>query len=226
MSELSPALATALAGDRPLVFGAVRLGLPGGVVRLLDGAGVLTIGSETYTGRDATWGVLDTIKGLSDTTADSAPSVSIGMIPATGLALSTMLDPALQGSTVLVMIGVANPATGALIDTYTLFSGQLDVPTVTWGANDRRVEFKCSSIAERLFAVEEGLRLSDASHQNFWSGELGLAFVTGVENSVAWGQQLDTSADKIRTDQGGAYGSTADSLGGWGNIAGRNVSWQ
>jgi hypothetical protein len=220
MSELSPALATALAGDRPLVFGAVRLSLPGGVVRLLDGAGVLTIGGETYTGRDAQWGVLDTIKGLGDSTADSAPLVSLGLIPSTTLALSTMLDPAMQGSSVLIMIGVANPATGAVIDTYTLFSGQLDVPTVTWGANDRRVEFKCSSIAERLFAVEEGRRLSDAFHQSVWPGELGLAFVTGVENNVPWGQQLNTSADQNRTDQGGQYGSTADSLGGFGRYSG------
>lgn len=214
MSELSPALATALGGDRPLVFGAVRIAMSGSVVRLLDGAGVLTIGGETYTGRDANWGVLDTIKGLGDSTADSAPLVSLGLLPSTTLALSTMLDPAIQGSSVLIMIGVANPATGTVIDTYTLFSGQLDVASVTWGTNDRRVEFKCSSIAERLFAVEEGRRLSDAFHQSVWPGELGLAFVTGVENNVPWGQQLNTSVDQNRTDQGGQYGSTAGSLGG------------
>ena len=79
-------------------------------------------------------------------------------------------------------------------------AGELDVPTVTWDANDRRLEFKATSIAERLFATEEGKRLSDAFHQKVWPGELGLAFVTDVETYVPWGQKLDTSAVETRTN--------------------------
>lgn len=200
MSELSPALATALAGERPLVLGAVRLALPGGTVRLLDGSGALIVDGEAFVGRDESWGVLDTIKGLSDSSGDNAPAITVGMIPSGDLALATMLDPALQGSEVLIAIGAADPATGLLIDSYELFAGEIDTATPTWGEHDRRVDIRCTTIWERLFTVEEGRRLSDAFHQSVWPGELGLAFVTGVENPVAWGQQLETSADAIRTD--------------------------
>ncbi|WP_010186021.1 hypothetical protein [Sphingomonas sp. PAMC 26605] len=201
MSELPPVLAAALRGERPLLFGCVEINLPGYDLMLLDGSGQLMVGNRLFVGRDPTWGVLDTIKGLSDTLDDQAPSISLGLIPSTDVALARLIDPALQGSTVTIAMGCVDMWTGTAVSApYVLFVGELDVPTVSWDANDRRLEFKATSIAERLFATEEGKRLSDAFHQKVWPGELGLAFVTDVETYVPWGQKLDTSAVETRTN--------------------------
>lgn len=206
MSELPPALAAALRGERPLLFGSVEINLPGYDLLLLDGAAevIVPLAGRKFVGRDPVYGVLDTIKGLSDSLGDQAPSVTLGLIPASDTALSQLIDPAVQGSTVTIAMGCIDISTGLVVsDSYVLFAGELDVPTVTWDSNDRRLEYKVTSIAERLFATEEGRRLSNAFHQKVWPGELGLAFVTDVETYVPWGQKLDTRAVETRTNNSG-----------------------
>ena len=201
MSELPPALAAALRGDRPLLFGCVTINLPGYDLRLLDGSGQLMVGANLYVGRDPTYGVLDTIKGLADTLGDTAPAVTLGLIPSTTASLAALLDPGVQGSPVTIAMGCVDISTGTAVSApYVLFTGELDVPNVTWDANDRRMEYKVTSVAERLFTTEEGRRLSDAFHQKVWPGELGMAFVTDVETYVPWGQKLDTTVLETRTN--------------------------
>ncbi len=209
MSELSPALAAALRGDRPLLFGAVAINLPGYDLLLLDGAGELMIGGRKFVGRDPVYGVLDNVKGLADSIGDTAPTLTLGLIPPSTGALSDLLSPDVQGSQVTVSIGCIDIATGLVVPApYVLFSGELDVPTLNWGTRDRRLDYKVISVADRLFNIEEGRRLSDAFHQSVWPGELGLAFVTDVETTVPWGQALNTSAIETRTNLPSMGGST------------------
>lgn len=209
MAELDPALAAALAGERATIFGAVEINLPDYDLLLIDGAAEVPIGGRTFVGRDPTYGVLDTIRGLSDKIDNQAPVITLGLIPASDAGLGALLDPAVQGSPVIISIGALDMATGLPIGApYVLFSGELDVPTVNWAANDRRLEYRIGSVFERLFATEEGRRLSDSFHQLVWPGELGLAFVTGVEAYVPWGQKLDTSAIETRTNMPGLGGIT------------------
>lgn len=224
MSELDPALFAALQAPRLILFGAVEIVMPARTVRLLDGSAETVIAGESYIGRDPEWGVLDTIKGLNDSNGDNAPAPTIGMIPADDLALAAMLDPALQGSPVTIMVGVLSPATGLPIgECYAPFTGELDVATVKWGLNDRRVDFRCAGIGDRLFATEEGRRLSDAFHQEVWPGELGLAFVTDVESKIDWGQASKSSAEAIRTNlPGPGLGLGGGSFGGGSLFSGRS----
>ena len=194
MSELSPGLAAALEQDRVLLVGAIEMVLPSHTVRLLDGSGQVMIGGHLYSGRDAAWGVVDSVKGITESTGDTAPAITLGMIPASDTALADMLDPALQGSAVTVMLCAVSPITGTVLgDPYVLFLGELDVPTLKGGERDRRVEIKVTSVAERFFALEEGRRLSSSFHQSVWPGELGMDFVTGVEVTIPWGQKAQTS---------------------------------
>lgn len=209
MSELSPQLAAALRGDRPLLVGLVEINLPGYDLLLLDGAAQIMIGNRKFVGRDATYGVLDTIKGLADSIGDKAPAVTLGLIPPGSASLAALLDPAVQGSPCTISVGCVDIRTGLIIpDPYVLFAGELDVPTVKWAPNDRRLDYKVTSIAERLFATEEGRRLSDAFHQKTWPGELGLAFVTDVESTVPWGQKLNTTVIETRTNLPSMGGTT------------------
>jgi len=201
MAELHPDTFAALSGPRPTLFGAVELLLPSGPIRLLDGSYQLVVEGNLFTGRDPNWGTLDSIKGLSDSTGDQAPSVTLGMVPAGDFALALMVDPTLQGSVVNVLVGAVNAVSGLLIgEVYTCFTGELDVPTVSWDNNDRRVEFKVGSTADRLFMVEEGRRLASAFHERVWPGEKGLDLVTGVEITVPWGQAIDANAVSTRSN--------------------------
>lgn len=198
---LDPALASALAGTRVTMFGAVEIALPGYDLCLLDGAGVITFGGRTFVGRDPVYGVLDSIKGLADQMSDQAPQVTLGLIPASTAALSTLLDPAAQGSAVTISIGAVDASSGAVVGVpYPLFVGELDVPTLTWDANDRRLEYRIGSYAERLFMVEEGRRLSTAFHQSVWPGELGLDHCTSVEQTIAWGQNVNNTVVYTRSN--------------------------
>lgn len=220
MAELDPQLLAELQKDRLILFGAVELILPSKAVRLLDGAAETVIEGETYYGSDPDWGALDFVKGLSDSNGDNAPAPTLGLIPASTLSLSTMVDPALQGSSVRIMLGAMDRASGLPIGAmYVPFVGELNVPTVKWDKNSRRVEFSLSGIGERLFAVEEGRRLSDSFHQAVWPGELGLAFVTDVERTVVWGQAGKGTPDAIRSNYGG-YGGFGGGGGGGGGYGG------
>lgn len=216
MSELDPALFAALQAPRLLFFSAVEIITPEDEIRLLDGSAETEIEGQRYFGSDPDWGVLSYAKGITDSDGDSSPAPVLGMVPSSLIALDRLLDPALQGSSVRIMIGVMDRLTGLPIGTmYEPFTGELDVPKVKWDRNSREVEFTLAGIGERLFQVEEGKRLSDAFHQTVWPNELGLAFVTDVETSVPWGAAPKGSPDAIRSNQyGGAPGFGSDSGGG------------
>lgn len=201
MSQLSPLLSAALAESRVMLFGAVRVALPGYTIRLLDGSGALTIGGELYQGRDASYGTLDTIEGIEEDMGDNAPTLTIGLIPATDAALAALIDPAVQGSEIQIMVGAVSMATGQPVGTpYQVFVGELDVPTIAWGENDRRLEYRVNSVGERFFQIEEGRRLSSAFHQSVWPGEKGLDHCTDVEITLAWGQAVDNSVVYTRSN--------------------------
>ena len=112
MAELPPALAAALRGDRPLLFGSVEIALPGYDLLLLDGAAELMIDGRKFVGRDPIYGVLDTVKGLADSLGDKAPAVTLGLKVQGDTALATLLDPAVQGSAVTIAVGAVDPWTG------------------------------------------------------------------------------------------------------------------
>lgn len=201
MARLPAAMVSALAMGRVLFFGAVRIALPEYTICLLDGAGVLTINGETYRGKDPTYGVLDTIDGLEDSAGDDAPNVKLGLIPASDAALASLIDPAVQGSAVQIMVGVVDFSTGQPVATpYAAFLGELDVPTVDWDMVDRRLEYSVVSVAERMFQLEEGRRLSSAFHQKVWPGEKGLDYCTDVEIVLAWGQKVDNTVVYTRSN--------------------------
>lgn len=189
MTELSAGLAAALAADRAIVFGAVRMALPGYTVRLLDGSGVVTFGGETYTGEDATFGVLASVGGLTDGIGDEAPAFDVTLTPPGATAASTLATAAMQGAAVQLWMGAIDRDTGLpLGDPYLAFAGEIDVPVIRAGADGRAVDYQVVSATERLFAEDEGAKLSDSFHQSIWPGETSFFDVTGIEQTIYWGQ--------------------------------------
>jgi hypothetical protein len=200
MSQLPPAVASALRGERPLLFGMVEINLPDYDLFLLDGSGQVQVDNRLFVGRDETYGVLDSIKGLGDSVGDKSKAVTITLLPSSTAALASFVQPNVQGSQVTVSMGVLDIGTGICIGTYILQTGELDVPIIKWGKNTRSLEYSVTGVGERMFQTEEGKRLSDNYHQSTWPGETGLSLVTDVETYVPWGQKLDLTAVETRTD--------------------------
>jgi hypothetical protein len=190
VTSLTTALDTALSADRVPIFGAVSIALPGYTLRLLDGSGAITFAGGTFVGDDPTYGVLAAVSEITDGASDEAPAVSITILPPNDTAAATLAAPAMQGALVQIYAGSWNIDTGAVVaDPVLLFIGEVDVPTLSSGADGRTLEYEVTSISERLFAGDEGLRLSDGFHRSVWSGEVGLANVSGVEQTIYWGTQ-------------------------------------
>lgn len=89
----------------PLIFGAISIDLPGVAVNLLDSAGLLAFGGQTFTGDDATFRVLSSIDDLTDGTGNQAPAVGITLLPAGDAAAASLASPTMQGSPVMIWVG-------------------------------------------------------------------------------------------------------------------------
>lgn len=189
MTQVHALLDAELAGDQATIFGAIELALPGRTVRLLDGSAEITFGGATFTGENAVFGSLAALDEISDGAGDEAPGLTITLYPAEDAEPNELANAEMQGARVRFWLGARNDATGLPIgDPLLLFDGEVDVPTFVIDQGTRSVEFDCVGGMERFFEAEEGIRLAPAFHKRVWPGELGLDFVTGVADTVYWGQ--------------------------------------
>lgn len=188
MSALTVQLDAALSAPAALVFHALEIQLPGHNVRLLDGAGVATFSSMTFSGSDATYGTLAAIDTLSDGIEEQAPRLRITLLPPTTTAAADLASMDVQGSLVRLWFGAINPVTGLVVpDPDLWFAGALDVPTLSISEAGRTLEYEVASVWDRFFRHDEGARLNDAFHQSVWPGELGFEFVNEVQRQLPWG---------------------------------------
>jgi hypothetical protein len=183
------ALDAALQADGPLIFHAIEIVLPGPVaIRLLDGAGQLTLGGNTYVGVDAIYGKLDAIDAFTDGVGDQSPHLVATISPPTNAAAATLASASNQGSTVTLYFGAIDRATGLIIGSPdTMFVGEIDVGKLVASQNTRRVELDIASVWDRFFDVDEGIQLNNAWHQSIWPGELGLSMITAITYQIPWG---------------------------------------
>lgn len=188
MTALSPALDTALAGDRVIVFGALTLTVGGDTVRLLDGSDEIEIDGHVYSGEDATYGTWAALDKFTDGTGDSAPSIVVSMIPKDDAAIEALTGPTMQGEAVTVSVGAVSEETGQIIgDPYVLFNGEIDIARYIFGKKSSEVEYECVGGMERMFFDDEGIRLVPSFHVQVWPGELGMNHVTGIRTTIYWG---------------------------------------
>lgn len=185
---LTAAMETALDGAAVTLFVAVKIELPGATIRLCDGAGMVSIGGELFTGIDDTYGVLAGLDAVTDGIDSEAPRCRISLHPPSPLAGAAFLADDVQGAAVTLWEGVVDPVTGIVVDgADTFFVGEIDLANMTIPAGGLVVELDCNSVFERFFDDNEGARLSPAWHKSFWPGELGLDMITGVTRKLPWG---------------------------------------
>lgn len=198
---MDPTLKNALAQPSVLLFGALRIELPDYTIRLLDGSASLVIEGETYVGKDETFGTISTISDLNEEIGDSAPEISVTLMPPDLPATAALANPAMQGSVARLMVGAVDPITGTVLgQPETVFLGEIDVPKIEVDQSGARtVEFTIVSVFERLFEVEEGQRASNGWHQSIWPGEKGLEFMTGTDVNLYWGVKPPKSSSTARS---------------------------
>jgi hypothetical protein len=183
-----PVLQAALEAEAPFLFGAVEIAFPDYTLRVLDGSGELTIGSDIFVGEDPVFGVLDSISTHEEQIGDQAPELTISFLPPDASAAAELASGLMQGSLVKIMLGAFDPVSGAVIGTpEQLFLGEIDVPTYEASAGQRSVSYTVVSVFERLFEVSEGERASDGWHQSIWPGEKGFEHMTGTVKNLYWG---------------------------------------
>lgn len=197
MTAMDPAMDAALAGINPTVFGAIEIVLPDHTLRLLTGAGIAVFDGKTFTGADATYGVLHSVEDLTDGSGDEAPAINVTLIPASDAAAADLAAASMQGSPVTIWMGVVDPTNGLVIgEPLMIFLGELDLPTLKVGPNSRTLELEITSVFEYLFFNDDGARLSDTFHQYVWPGELGFSFCIAVLHEIYWGGDAPSGVTK------------------------------
>lgn len=187
--SLTPQVTAALAEPAIGMFCAIRLTYPTFTLRLLDGAAVLVLNGETFTGYDETYGALIGLENITDGGSDQAPRARIILNPPTNAALAALAAPDAQGSRVEIWEGVFNTATGLVIpDADLAFDGEVDQPV--YSPKSRNLTLDCNSSFEGFFSVQEGVRLTDSWHQSIWPGERGLEYQTAIRSTLPWGSEV------------------------------------
>lgn len=181
-------LEAALEAPRPLCFYAVKFVFPAATVRLLSGEATIAIDGDSYTGGDATYGVLAGLEAFADGVDAEAPSLRITLQPPSPSVWTTLSDPQVQGSAVTLYEGALDPTTGLVVaDPEQIFVGEFDTVQATFERGAVTLLLDVVSVFDRFFEVNEGARLCDPWHQTYWPGELGLDQVTGITKRLPWG---------------------------------------
>lgn len=202
--SLSAGMVTALAAADAILFHAVEIVLPGPVnIRLLDGTGSLTFSSKTFTGKDATYGVLGGIESIREELALEAPRCRVLLLPPTTAAVATLMAQANQGSAVNIWAGCVTRSTGAVVTSpELLFTGFYDTAKASAGKGRASVEIEVASDWERFFTAEEGARLNPSWHENIWPGEFGLRFIVDATRDPYWGTKNPEETQRVTGDSG------------------------
>lgn len=208
--SMSPAMLTALSSRNPLLVHLLRIELPGRTIRLVDGSGFVTWGTEVFRGEDAEFGRIAGFGDFTEGEGTEAPRQLVQLLPSGNAALAALTAPAAQGSPVSIYAAVVVPQTGQIIgEPDPRFVGELDDAGFNPAQNASLLELEVASIWERLFDDNEGHRWNDAFWTSLYgSGARAFEHVTNAGRKMYWGYN------------GPSSGSGGSSYGGGGSIGG------
>jgi len=159
--------------------------------RFWNGYGDLYYNSATYLGI----GNMGTLSPIDETTDLSARGIMMQLSGVPTALVAVALSTTYQGKPCSVMIGALSPTAGTLISSpVTVFSGRMDVMNIT---DDGQSAIITMSAENRLvdFRRTREIRYTDEEQQNLFSGDLGLEFVTAIqEKTIYWGNANASSA--------------------------------
>jgi hypothetical protein len=168
-SQLSPILLASFSFSTP--------------VRLWSGYGTITVGSVTYLGS----GSLGTISPVEETTDLAARGINFQLSGVPTALVAVALSENYQGKECSVLFGALDP-TGALVSSpVTIFAGRMDVMSINDDGQNATI---IMSAENKLvdFRRPREVRYTHEEQQNLYPGDLGLEFVTAIqEKQIYWG---------------------------------------
>lgn len=175
--------------NRISLVGLFKMELPGGDVRLCDGA-FFEYDSETYENTDSTFGNIQAMEGMSEGLGDELPGLVLTFGPDGSASASDLNDIDNHGARTRFWIAEYDIDAGTISGTPELhFDGEIDRTVLKSGQNERTVEMDIISNVERLLLRQEGNSMSPRFHKSIWSGELGMDNAIDLEIPVAWGTE-------------------------------------
>ena len=152
--------------------------------RLWTGYGTITYNGVGYLGI----GDLGNISAIEETTDLAARGITMQLSGVPTAYVAIALSTTYQGKPCSIMFGAISPTAGTLVSSpVTVFSGRMDVmqiaddgqsANITMTAENRLVDFR---------RVRE-VRFTDEEQQTLFSGDVGLEFVTSIqEKTIYWG---------------------------------------
>lgn len=176
------------------LIGLCKIELPDTTVRFADG-GFIRWGEETFVSKDALFGTLASIEGLSEGADAEVPALQMTLTPASTAAAADLSKPGYQRSRVRLWLADYAVSTGLLLgDPDLLFDGQIDQTSLSAGRSSKELTMTVVSAAERLFARNTGNGLSSAFQKSVWPGDTGHDNATGLGTPIAWGVEAPPSS--------------------------------
>jgi hypothetical protein len=208
---LDPTLNTAMQGQSLRWFTAFQIALPltdtyaAYNINLIDGAGTVTFPvntvSTTFTGTDPVFGSIYNFSQVSASVASESPHVTIALLPPSEVAIGQLNQPKYQGARTKIWIGLVDVTTGAVIGVPKLiFAGFLDVAKTTANQNQQVIELDIASGFERMFAANEGDRLTSVFHNTIHPGETGFDLNNDALTDPMWGAEGTTGVSAMSYD--------------------------
>lgn len=162
---------------------AVYLNWPTGAVRVWSGIGSKTFSAQTYTGV-GTLGSIDKIAdGIEKT--DTGVELTFNYLDDTLRNQIIANDPI--GADASIYLWLMNVATGAITDSYELFTGYIDEVVIEDDGSTGRIIVRLASELARLGQSTFYL-LSDAHQQQLFASDVGLEFAARMDEPILWGR--------------------------------------
>lgn len=222
---LSPAMKTAMEGPYFVSALLFEIILPDHTIRLLDGAGEVRYGANTYLADDPIFGSIMSVDPIQEQVGTEAPFLRVKFIPKNSEALAYLTDPSRQGAPFNLCWAVINDNTGLIIgEPYHVFAGELDAAEADIDQTETTITMDISSAWDLLFINGEGLRLINAQHLKTWSentaGERGFEFVVAIQRDEPWGYDSPRPAIVADVINGGSRTGGGGTNRGGGGIGG------
>ena len=158
-------------------------------VRLWSGYGTLTYNSVGYLGM----GTLGTISQVDETTDLAARGITMQLSGVPTAYISLALTEDYQGRKCSVMFGALSTTASLIASPITVFSGYMDVMSISDDGNTAAIQMTAENRLVDFRRVRE-LRYTDEEQQNLFTGDLGLEFVTAIQDkAIYWGNPNQTT---------------------------------
>lgn len=162
------------------IFMAVELYFDSGTVRLWDGIGDLVFNANTYTGT----GNLLAISSIQESAEIGAKGITLTLSGINSTILSYALNENYQYRNIKVYVGTID---GATVDEYQIFSGRMDVMTITERGENCDITLTAEN---RLIDLERPRvrRYTSEDQKGLHSNDLGFDFVNSLQEAeIEWG---------------------------------------